>query len=356
MKETNHLSEYLPQADTVLGWMEDEQSKEIFKARLAWSKTQSDQSIVNLLSLSSPRILDSIALFEGRTVYDINVTPEETVVIYGAGRIGSRHVPRLQERCQVLLCDRRYKELPPHSCPVISPDTLLQKYKGCKVIVSAALHSKQLFNWLLEEGFSKEQLYFGSEADLVEQYFDPLISFGENEVFVDCGGFDGGNSIEFAKRCPNYKEIILFEPDKNNKSKILSGFKKANLPEPTLFETLLWHEKTTLSFTSGEDDVCVISETGNALLQGDTIDNMVGDRAITFLKMDIEGAELSALKGAKETILAHKPKLALSIYHKKEDILTLPLQLKEWVPEYKFYLRHYTGCEDDTVLYAVVDE
>lgn len=355
IEQEHSIDTYLEQADSVYQWMEDDQSKAIFQARLAFSKTESDSSLAQLLTQSSPQVQDSLALFEGRSVYDMNVSALETVVIYGAGRIGTRHVTRLQGRCRVLLCDRRYQELETTACPVISPDTLVQEHKDKKVVISAALHTKEIVQCLLDQGFSKEQLFFGSEADLVEQYFDSLVSFGEREIFVDCGGFDGANSLEFAKRCPNYKEIIIFEPDQANRRKIKQNFKEANLPQPTLKEPLLWHEKTTLSFATGNEDICVISETGNTTLQGDTIDHMVGDRAVTFLKMDIEGAELNGLKGAKNTILAHKPTLALSIYHKKEDILTLPLYLKSLVPEYKLYLRHYTGCEDDTVLYAILE-
>lgn len=58
--------------------------------------------------------------------------------------------------------------------------------------------------------------------------------------------------------------------------------------------------------------------------------------------MDIEGSELKALEGAKNTIQRNNPKLAISIYHKYEDIIELPLKILELEPEYKFYLRHYS--------------
>lgn len=80
-----------------------------------------------------------------------------------------------------------------------------------------------------------------------------------------------------------------------------------------------------------------------------------GDK-VTFIKMDVEGSELESLKGAKNTILRDKPKLAICIYHKPEDMVTIPLYIKELVPEYKLYVRHHSNSWAETVLYAVLPE
>ena len=69
--------------------------------------------------------------------------------------------------------------------------------------------------------------------------------------------------------------------------------------------------------------------------------------------MDIEGAEREAIIGARNIIKSQKPKMAVSIYHKKEDIWELPKLLIEINPEYKFYLRHYSFRDAETVLYAI---
>jgi hypothetical protein len=70
--------------------------------------------------------------------------------------------------------------------------------------------------------------------------------------------------------------------------------------------------------------------------------------------MDLEGTEIDALYGAKNTIIQNKPKLAISIYHTSEHLYEIPLLIHEWVPEYKLYVRHHTDTCADTVLYAVV--
>lgn len=73
----------------------------------------------------------------------------------------------------------------------------------------------------------------------------------------------------------------------------------------------------------------------------------------TYIKMDIEGAEMEALLGAQGNIKNNKPKLAICLYHKKEDIFAIPLLVHKMNPSYKMYIRHYSNYRTDTLLYAV---
>jgi hypothetical protein len=72
--------------------------------------------------------------------------------------------------------------------------------------------------------------------------------------------------------------------------------------------------------------------------------------------MDIEGAELSALKGGIETIKRFRPKLAISIYHSLDDFINIAAYLKALNLGYKFYLRHGTIFNEETVLLAVCEK
>lgn len=73
-----------------------------------------------------------------------------------------------------------------------------------------------------------------------------------------------------------------------------------------------------------------------------------------MIKMDVEGSELESLKGAKRTIQRDKPKLAICIYHKPEDMTEIPMFIKELVPEYRLYVRHHSNSDLETVLYAIM--
>ena len=86
-----------------------------------------------------------------------------------------------------------------------------------------------------------------------------------------------------------------------------------------------------------------------------TIDDFVKEqelRRIDFIKMDVEGAELRALRGAEQTIRTFRPKLAVSLYHKRDDFIVIPSYLDCLDVGYEFFLGHYTIHREETVLFA----
>lgn len=86
-----------------------------------------------------------------------------------------------------------------------------------------------------------------------------------------------------------------------------------------------------------------------------TIDTFVREKALNsvdFIKMDIEGAEIPALKGAQDTIKTHKPKLAISVYHKWDDLLTIPKLIHSIRDDYEYYLDCTTGFGGEAILYC----
>ena len=188
-----------------------------------------------------------------------------------------------------------------------------------------------------------------------EQYFIDKVTFGENEVFIDCGAYDGDTIDTFVKRCPRYKHIVAFEPDTHNFSKL--SHKHGNNPQITLINAGVYDYDGEVRFCEqGAGHSKIGDENGNVVkISVKTIDNLNLSK-VTFLKMDIEGAELNALKGAEKTIVRDKPKLAVCIYHSNDDMLRIHEYIHALVPEYQFYIRHYgyfpNLCE--TVLYAVI--
>ena len=89
-------------------------------------------------------------------------------------------------------------------------------------------------------------------------------------------------------------------------------------------------------------------------IEVDRLEDMISeDEPITFIKMDLEGAEYEALIGAKKIIKKWKPKLAISLYHKPEDVWELPSLILDMNPSYSLYLSHYSIATAETVLYAL---
>ena len=97
-----------------------------------------------------------------------------------------------------------------------------------------------------------------------------------------------------------------------------------------------------------------MKENGKETIEAASIDQMCGLEKVTFIKMDIEGSEREALKGAERVILRDKPRLAICVYHKWEDLYEIPMMVKRMAPEYRLYLRHHSDTAMETVLYAVI--
>lgn len=182
------------------------------------------------------------------------------------------------------------------------------------------------------------------------QYFEDFLNLQKSgETFVDIGGFDGFTSREFARRCPRYNSIHLFEPEKTN----MEGAKRnlANQENTYFYEVGLSNTNKTLKFSSTGSSSKVSSD-GDIEINVIRLDELPL-KDVTFLKMDIEGSELDALRGAKDLIASLKPRLAISVYHRSEDLRTISEYILMLNPSYKCYLRHYTEGVTETVLFFV---
>lgn len=84
------------------------------------------------------------------------------------------------------------------------------------------------------------------------------------------------------------------------------------------------------------------------------VDTMLQGGSASYIKMDVEGSEENALRGAAETIANFRPKLNIALYHRNEDIFKLPLLVNGMNKRYKLYMRHHPYVPDwDTNLYCV---
>ncbi len=188
-----------------------------------------------------------------------------------------------------------------------------------------------------------------------DQYFPrDIICFDENEVFVDGGGFTGDTLLKFRKLCPNYKKIITFEPDQKN---ILYMKKKCrNVRDLKIIEAGMSDIDGGGSFRQDATGMysSFVQENTGLTIPLVKMDSLNECKDATFIKMDIEGFEMNALRGGKEIIKTRKPKLAICIYHSNEDMLRIAEYVHELVPEYKIYMRAHNMGIAENVLYAIV--
>lgn len=189
-----------------------------------------------------------------------------------------------------------------------------------------------------------------------DQYFpEDIIRLGKNERFADGGAFIGDTAEIFIKKTNNvFNKIYCFEPSKSNFKKLSEMKEKYADDRIVPFNMGLYSENARLGFS----DDGLSSSNSLGVVNTNTTDTVALDSAVkdevTFIKMDIEGAELDALKGARQTILKYKPKLAICVYHKNEDIIEIPEYIMSMGLDYKYYLRHHSPDSiHETVFYAV---
>ena len=170
-----------------------------------------------------------------------------------------------------------------------------------------------------------------------EVYTD-ILKLRENETIADLGAYNGDTVEEFLKFTNGSAEkIFALEPDRKNFAKL-----ERNTSHLTFVEArncAAYKENTTLNFKKAAGRQSKISEDGEKI-QAITVDSLT-DKKITLLKMDIEGSELDAIKGAENIIKIHKPKLYICAYHRNEDMFSIPLAINEIRPDYKLYFRQH---------------
>jgi hypothetical protein len=92
---------------------------------------------------------------------------------------------------------------------------------------------------------------------------------------------------------------------------------------------------------------------GTIAVSAEPLDSLVGTNRPTMIKLDIEGAEIDALEGARQTIGRHAPILAICVYHRQNHLWKIPLMLRRWRDDYALFLRPHNEEGWDLVCYAV---
>lgn len=327
----------------------DEVSKQIYMDKILFAMSGDRKYVHKLICETMKEIGTNIKAIKER----------KKVIIYGAGAnldftmfLCDREGIKIQYICDK---DKLKQKQKYGTIEVISPENLVEQHLDATIIVSTTTYVKEVVEFL-DEFYKKDQIICW-EKEVLErikkQYFDSIIKFQKDEIFIDGGCYDFETCKMLLEKCEPYR-IYAFEPDKYNLEKVKSEIKLLGLKNVEIINSGLWDCEKTLYFSSKGTIMSRVDENGEDQIHVVSIDERIKDN-VTFIKMDIEGSELKALKGAEKTIKKYKPKLAISIYHKLDDIVTIPDFIHSIVPEYKFYLRHYSLCESETVLYAIVE-
>ncbi len=187
------------------------------------------------------------------------------------------------------------------------------------------------------------------------QYFpEDIFTLHRRECFVDGGAYRGETLQAFIESAKgDFEYIYGFEPDKKNFSILRENTGNISPYKIKLFNAGLHSNEGKISFNSLGNSASFISEAGGDVIELLSLDAVANEIKPTYIKLDIEGAEAEAMLGMKKTLKDCHPKLAISSYHKPEDLWELPLLIKELEPSYRLYMRHYTHDLHETVCYGM---
>ena len=187
------------------------------------------------------------------------------------------------------------------------------------------------------------------------RYFIPEVVKGlhHSETFVDVGAYHGLVLADFIDIVDNkFKEILAFEPDDINRPFIEYNTDKDR--RIGVLDCALARWDGIGLFHEGLGYSSQLSSTGSKSVSVRSIDSL--KIKPTFLKVHVEGAELDVLKGAKRTLIHHRPIVAATVYHNNDGIWRTPYWLMETLIDYKFYFRLHSWCGTGAVVYAVPNE
>ena len=359
-------ADFLEMARNVYAHLNDEISKKIFEAKIMYASTGDVGYITGLES--KYRNLNS-----DMQVYVEKLRKGSHCLIYGAGRAGHYLAGRFKQFGVVVDC-------------FVDPDESLgpvDQQTGIKVItdkdlsVNKSLYGDKTFvisyskkpvadevkKRLIDEiGISEKKICSGifDWRNNQGQYFD-YFETGENEVFVDCGCFDGATCYNFAGWCGHkgFEHIYSFEADPENYKKSKAALEPLGKCDLYPYGTADEHKKVYFAADAFETS-CIISREeaekrnfeGVEEIETVALDDVLEGKRVTFIKMDIEGAEYEALIGARKLIMENRPRMAISVYHKFEDFVTLANLVLEMHPDYRIAFRHYGFDELETIMYV----
>lgn len=213
------------------------------------------------------------------------------------------------------------------------------------------VYSKEYYTNLLLFQYTGELEYLFKAETPKDDAFKKILQLDDNEFFADLGACKGDTIEEFLSYVNDYEKILAFEPNAKNFEKLKQYCE--NIKNTEIWNVAVHSKEDVLYFNkkSGRSS----AEVGSGVpVRATSLDNILQGRKATYVKMDVEGCEAQAIEGCVNVLTQHKPKLNLAVYHRSEDIFTIPLLIKLINPEYKIYLRHHPYIPHwDTNIYCI---
>ncbi len=197
--------------------------------------------------------------------------------------------------------------------------------------------SRQTFLSIINYKLSGKIEYLLNCQVTADEPYNSFLNLLEDECFLDLGAYNGDTVTDFVKRVKSYSRIVALEPDKKSFKKLMQN--TSEFKNITLINACVSDHCGSVGFAmqGGRN-----SSVNSSCAKTDCISVDSLKLCPTFIKMDVEGEEVKAVTGAKNTILSCKPKMLISAYHRTDDLISIPNAVFKIRDDYKLYLRHFS--------------
>lgn len=224
--------------------------------------------------------------------------------------------------------------------------------------------SKEYYINFIKGSLSRNPLYFRENPRSVGVYEyktdEAEVGVSKGDIIVDAGAYIGDSAKLFLNKTEHTCEVYCFEPVKGNYNVLKEWIEKEKVKNVFAYNLGLGACKRTEKIYSKEE-VTVFgsfelerSETECPVINEmliETLDDVMDSKEVDYIKMDIEGAEMSALRGASHIIETQKPQMLISAYHRIEDMWEIPEYVLSLNPAYKVFCgsQPYVGYEPEFI-------
>ncbi len=337
--------EYKDEIKDFMGLFADDISRYIFQNRLMYNL------LGEIKYLRKVILTNKIA-----SIFLDKLLAEKTVAVWGVGIRAEKFIEYYPEVKIECLIDSYKSGQLWHGIKVISFKEFIEEHSDAKIVILPRFSHKEIEKEIKESGIKESRiLNFAKVMEQLyeNQYFDlPELKVSGEGIFVDGGSFDGNDSIQFVKKWGG--RVQLWEPNIEVIPQIIKKMKENNVCYELCHAGMSNNvTNAALMCKGGEASATSLEESVDGDIPLDFLDNHMVEK-VDMVKMDIEGFEYKALLGARRVIQRDHPILAICVYHKQEDIWEIPKLIHSICSEYKFYLRHYSLFQNETVLYAII--
>ena len=167
--------------------------------------------------------------------------------------------------------------------------------------------------------------------------------FAEKGSFIDLGAYRGDTLLRFTKKFPSFSSATAVEPERHSFKKLTECAESFSIPV-TCVNALVSDECGTALITSSRGRGTRAANGGNGReIAKVTVDSLQDGKTARFIKIDVEGSEIAAIEGARNTITNNRPQMKTACYHKSEDLFTIPEKVLGIRSDYRLFMRH-TPC------------